>query len=153
MEQGPSDGGAHVQAEHPGNAVGAERHKQGVVQRGHRAMVLPPAHHPNLLGVQQLTGQLYKLPFPQPALYMVHWNPSFPPLQGRCVFCPHHTRFRRKCHLKNITNFLPGFSGSVLSLLPQIYRNTAPPGPGGPGRGAFGWRCPSRSPGRTPRRR
>ena len=65
VKQGSPDGSVHVQPEQPGHPVGTEGHKQGVVQRSHRTVVLPPAHHPHRLGVQQFSGQLHKLPFPQ----------------------------------------------------------------------------------------
>ena len=40
VKQRPPDGGAHIHMEHPGHPIGAEGHKQGVVQGGHRAVVL-----------------------------------------------------------------------------------------------------------------
>ena len=78
VEQCAPDGGAHVHAEHPGHPVGGEGHKEGVVQGGDRAVVLPPAHHPHLVGVQQFPGQVDKLPLPELAAETAHRNHSFP---------------------------------------------------------------------------
>ena len=119
VEQGAPDSGAHIHMEHPRHPIGAEGHKQGVVQGGHRTVVLPPAHHPHLLGVQQLSGQLNKFPFPQLPAQTAHWNQSFPHnyrVSPASFPCPHHTLSFSKCHLRNFYNF----TGSVPGLLSQI---------------------------------
>ena len=93
VEQGPPDGGAHIQMEQPGHPVGTKSHEQGVVQGGDRPVVLPAAHHPHLFGVQELPCQGEKLPLPQAPLHIAHWNQSFLPAEGHTLSAPiiHHS--------------------------------------------------------------
>ena len=82
VEQPAAGRRRRVQPQQAGAAVGPVGHKQGVVQGGDRAVVLPPAHHPHLVGVQQLPGQVDKLPLPELAAETAHWNHSFPARAG-----------------------------------------------------------------------